>query len=198
MIRLIVGGLLGYGLAKISRPILPAASSSQIEVGAQGVDLRYWLAKEALRQSEITSGFESSALTATIGLATTILGWLVPAATAAGIAAITARKPEWRFAADVVLVGFGLTVSICIFVILPIHVKSAAFDAPQLLNSGLTTELEHLESMALGQFEASQKRRTKLVLLRRAVALAWFLFFATPGFAVVALTEYPLIFLTSV
>jgi hypothetical protein len=148
-----------------------------------------------LRQSEITSGFESSALTATIGLATTILGWLVPAATAAGIAAITARKPEWRFAADVVLVGFGLTVSICIFVILPIHVKSAAFDAPQLLNSGLTTELEHLESMAL---EASQKRRTKLVLLRRAVALAWFLFFATPGFAVVALTEYPLIFLTSV
>ncbi len=191
MLRVLLGALLGYCFAKID-PALPSdGPSPEIEVGAQGDELRYWLAKEAVRQGERSLTFEASVLAATLAQATTMLSWLVTAVTAAVVVAINPSHPEWKIAAIAISAGLVIAAGRCIWVVFPRRsIQSEGFDAPQIMQSGLKSELEQLESLAEGIFTAVVHSRARIISFQRRLAVAWIIFAMTPLLALLLMEGY--------
>jgi hypothetical protein len=192
-------------VAETPLPAGTAADAGQepIEIGATGPDLRYWLAKEALRQSERSLSIEVAALAALVSQATTMLGWIVTALTASASAILyfgaANTHPEWRVAAIVISIGLLVPAAACIFVIFPRRgIQTDGFDAPQILGSapGTTTrntvqsELEQIESLALGLFAAITANRKRILKYGRALGFAWTVFVTAPVTAVIVMEVY--------
>src|SRR5262245_54989647 len=81
-----VGGEMHDDLASDSAP---DPTPLAIEVGASDDTLRYWLAKEALRQGEVQMAAQSAALQSLASRATSILGWSVTITGALAAAAVS-------------------------------------------------------------------------------------------------------------
>jgi hypothetical protein len=182
---MILFGIVGYLLGRRSYPNAVGETVSdpdEIEVGALGSELRFWRAKEALRQGERSLDLEATLLSGTLSQATTMLGWIVTGTTAAAALAISpSAHPEWKLPATLVAFGLIAPAIICIYVVFPRRgVQIEGFDAPQILLSGHASELEQLEGMAKGLFDAVRATRKRLLISRRLLAIAWILFTAIP------------------
>jgi hypothetical protein len=166
------------------------AASGEIEVGATGPDLRYWLAKEAVRQGEMSLKFQAATFTQTTAQATTMLGWVITAASAAIGISIGSAQVRWHFAALTVATGFMLTAGLCIKVVYPQDFPGEGLDPDQLLTIRLPTELEVLEAIGKGYSTTIGRNKLKLVAARRLLAMAWLAFAMTPVAGGLVLAAY--------
>jgi hypothetical protein len=184
VIKLLVATLLGYAAARslAQKPNDPPASfpPGTEEAGATGPELRYWLAKEAVRQGEVLLKFQATTIAAIQKQATTLLGWVVTATTAAVTVAISTDKPEWRSATILIAAGLTITAVVCIVILLPREIRSEAFEPNQLLGSVLKSELENLESLAEGHSTGISINKAKLIFSKRMLITAWILFVLSP------------------
>jgi hypothetical protein len=167
-----------------------------IEVGSASTDgtLRYWLAKEAVRQGELSLGSQISALARLMASATSILGWSVTislALTAAIASAVAPPSPNaqsvllpllrhalWPAVAAEVLT---LTAAVCCVVVLwPHRWHSPGHEPALLLASQYDTELEVLEAMASGYAAAADRNSDRLTRLEKWLHVAWGCFVGAP------------------
>jgi hypothetical protein len=114
---------------------LPTASASEdneIEVGALGDSLRYWLAKEALRQGELGLTSQMSALDAMMSRASAIFGWSVTVSIAlVGIASLPGGSQLPAFAA---LVFTFLAAVCCVCALWPRNWVLNGYDPVPVIN----------------------------------------------------------------
>lgn len=162
---------------------------AEIEVGAVGAELRYWLAKEAVRQQERSFSLEASEMAAVKSQATTLLGWIV-AAVVLTFDSPTSH-PEWRIASLCICAGLTLVGALCIFIIFPRKGRQfSGFAAPQLIDSAFGSELEQLESLARGLFIATEKNRGQILRFQSILGWAWICFLATPIISVLLMEAF--------
>lgn len=76
-----------------AKPLPEAENRGNIEVGASGADLRYWKAKDAVRQGEARLAAQSTIRTAMEARATAITGWAAASLLAAAAAGLS--TPDW-------------------------------------------------------------------------------------------------------
>ena len=122
----------------------------EIEVGADGGDLRYWRAKEALRQGEIRLGAQVTVRAALEARATALTGWASAAFLAVVGAAFATQDLADRLgaiAAGILLMAAAL---LGVHAARPRDWSMVGYDPVTLRDSTLETELEELEAMALG------------------------------------------------
>lgn len=149
-------------------PIIDPAGD--IELGATAGDLRYWLAKEALRQVESQKKSQTDVYASFSNRATSILGWAVTGLSALGAAIVTGNFVFVSLAAAFpLLVAGGLS----IYVLWPKKWFDAAWPADWLLQTSLTSELEVLEAMASGGQATMTADSRKLDGSAKAVAVAY-------------------------
>jgi hypothetical protein len=159
----------------VSQPI-----AGEEEVGAVGAELRYWRANEAVRQGEMLLRLQATTRSSIISQATTMLGWVVTAATASVGIAIGSTREEWRDASIAIAIGLGITAFICVYIVFPRNMSNETFEPYQILDSKLPSELEILESMAEGHSQGIDNNKKRLISLRFALILAWLLFALSP------------------
>lgn len=160
----------------------PTAEDLTIDVGAADGTLRYWLAKEAVRQGEIGIGAQMAVIQSLATRATTLMGWSVTVASALAAAAISGPWTVPASAAAAFMVLSGL----CAFIGLwPRDWKLAGHDSKWILSGALPTELEILESMALGSAEGIKQNAGALRRFAFWLRGAWVFFLLAPvaGFA---------------
>lgn len=147
--------------------------ASEIEVGASAIDgsLRYWRAKEAVRQGETRLAAQAAIRTALEARATAITGWAAAGLLALGAAGATSAEWQARLASGVAgLVVFGAA-SICIHAARPRDWAIAGYDPPVITNDELGTELEVLESIAFGISPGIQTNNLRIE--RMGMSLRW-------------------------
>ena len=184
MLRLLLG-LLGAVVAlQVMRKQeeAPTAENSTIEVGAADGTLRHWLAKEAVRQGEIAIGAQMAVIQSLATRATTLMGWSVTVASALAAAAISG---PWTVPASAAA-AFMILSGLCAFIGLwPRDWKLAGHDSEWLLSGVLPSELETLESMALGSAAGIKQNARALRRFAFWLRAAWVFFLLAPvaGFA---------------
>jgi hypothetical protein len=152
----------------------------ETEVGATGGDLRYWLAKEALRQSETRIAGQATSLQAMETRATSLLTWSVTLCMALVAAAVDER---FRWAAVAGAAFAMATAAIAIAALWP-RVWFAGGHRPSSLDKlGHDTELGYLEQMALGNETAGDRNEGRLRGFARLLRLAWISFAFAPASA---------------
>lgn len=135
----------------------------EIEVGQVASEgLRYWRAKEALRQAEARLTAQATALATFEARATSVVGWAVAGSTALVAAVVvTTLAPNIRFAAAVAVVLLFVAAIFAALVLRPTRWWSFGQPA-QLLASTYGTELEELEAMVGGLAGAIASNETRL------------------------------------
>lgn len=159
---------------------MTADSSSeaiQTEVGADGGDLRYWLAKEALRQSEARLAGQSATIQAMETRATALLTWSVTLGVALVAAAV---DPRFRWPAFGALLFALVTAVTSVMALWPRGWFSGGHRPSELDRLNLTTELEFLEHMAVGNEEAAERNESRLRTFARHIRLCWLSLAAAP------------------
>ncbi len=150
---------------------MPEAST--IEVGASASDgtLRYWKAKEAVRQGELRLGAQGTIRTAQEARATAITGWAT--ATLLALAAAIAAATDWaaRIGAATAASLLFIAAALCIHAARPQRWAVPGYDPTAILDEKLETELEILEATAYGISPVSQENNRRLE--RMATALRW-------------------------
>jgi hypothetical protein len=121
----------------------------EIAVGAIGSELRYWRAKEAVRQAELRLSSQTDARRGFEARVTAMLGWIV-AASSILTAGLLGSSHERAIAAMSALIPLLAGAGLCIAMIWPSWWSNAGYDPDKITESGLGTELEILESMAAG------------------------------------------------
>ena len=111
----------------------------EIEVGATGDDLRYWAAKEALRQVELRKRSQTDIFSSFNTRAMSVLGWSVTGVLALGAAIVTAHH-TWAAAAAILPLASAATLSIS--VLWPRRWYDGAWSADWLLSLPRESELE--------------------------------------------------------
>ena len=173
---------------------LPTPSASQdgeIEVGNLGDSLRYWLAKEALRQGELGLTSQMSALDAMMSRASAIFGWSVTVTIAlVGIASLPGGPQFPAFAA--LVCAFRAAV-FCVCALWPRNWALNGYDPVSVINQTYGTELEVLESMAKGLAEAKRLNGAASQRVGIFLRLGWLCFCLSPvaGLAPVAVKTWP-------
>ena len=148
--------------------------SSAIEVGASTAEgnLRYWRAKEAVRQGELRLSAQAAVRAALEARATAITGWA-----AAGLLALSATgaaASDWaaRIGVGVAFVILFSAAAACIHVARPRQDWSTTGYDPRLIaDDKLGSELEFLEYIAYGLSPGIQTNN--LHLIRTGAALRW-------------------------
>lgn len=157
------------------RPQPPPANT--IEVGAADDTLRYWLAKEALRQGELQIAAQISALQSLATRATSILGWAV---TVAGALIAAAISGPWKLPA-IVAAGCMFVSSVCCFVALwPRDWALPGHRPAWLLSAPHPTELEVLEGMARGYATGNEQNARRQQRFGKWLRAAWVFFLLAP------------------
>jgi hypothetical protein len=125
-----------------------AGTHQEIEVGATDGDLRYWLAKEAIRQAELVLASQADSRRSFEARVTAILGWIV--ATSALISAAALTAGSHRMAAASALAPLLIAAAVAIALIWPGWWGHAGHDPKIVVGLTFKTVLECLESMAGG------------------------------------------------
>jgi hypothetical protein len=132
--------------------------TAEIELGvtAEQGGLRYWRAKEAVRQGELGLAAQASTRQAFEARATALLGWVVAvgAALAAWLSANTTPPFQQKLPALVIFAVLFATAAACIPIIWPQFWGQPGYNPRFVLDSTLDTELEQLEQMAIGYADA--------------------------------------------
>lgn len=133
-------------------------------------DLRYWLAKEALRQSEVRLAGQATSLQAMETRATSLLTWSVTI----GIALVAAMvEPHYRWPALGALVCTVIVAGSCVTALWPRGWFSGGHRPSDLERLGHATELAFLEQMAMGNEAAADRNEVRLRLFAHLLRLCW-------------------------
>ncbi len=161
----------------------------ETEVGAIGGDLRYWLAKEGLRQTELRLSAQPNSLQAMETRATSILTWSV----SIGLALVAAWVSGTMKAPAVVALLFAVVASVAAaWGLWPRPWTVPGQDLRKMRAKKFGSELEHLESMALGNADAADDNEKRMQCFAVALKLAWVcLIFAPIAALVVAAAAHP-------
>jgi hypothetical protein len=168
---------------------IPAASD--IEVGATEGDLRYWRAKEAVRQGEARLTAQAAIRTALEARASALTGWAAVsllAATGAGFAA----KDIAGFAG-----ASGAALTLFVAAIVGIHAvrprdwAMVGYDPEVITSDRLGSELEVLESIAAGLSPGIQANNRRLDAMGRMLRWAGWMLIAAPIIGAVAYWTVP-------
>jgi uncharacterized membrane protein YgcG len=159
-----------------------------IEVGAADDSIRYWLAKEAIRQGDLAIVTQISAIQSLATRATAILGWSV---TVSGALIAAAVAGPWKLAAGVATAIMFLAAFCCFVALWPRDWKLSGHSSRWLLSAPHATELEVLESMALGYAEGSDLNSRSPQRFARWLRAAWIFFLMAPLAGFVAWVSSP-------
>jgi len=153
---------------------------TETEVGAAGGDLRYWLAKESLRQSEARLAGQATSIQAMETRATSLLTWSVTI----GIALVAAMvDPHYRWPALGALGCALAAAASCVIALWPRPWFSGGHRPSELERLGHATELAFLEQMAMGNEAAAERNEARLRLFARLLRFCWIGLAAAPAVA---------------
>jgi hypothetical protein len=153
--------------------------SNELNLGAIGGGLRYWRAKEAVRQAELTLSSQADSRRGFEARTTALLGWIV-AGTSLLIAASASVPPARALAALAAMVPLFAAGGVAVAVLWPGMWGHAGYSPLVIMDGGLSSELEEIESIAGGYENAIALNER---WLRRAMVLTrwvYCLFAATP------------------
>lgn len=161
------------------------AQAEWIEVGASREELRYWRAKEAVRQAELLLSSQAESRRGFEARATALLGWIVAGSSLLVAASTTA--PLARAATALVtllpLVGAG---GASVSLLWPGRWGNPGYDPGLFLDSPLTSELEELEAAASGYIEAIELNKRWLARAMKLTRWTYVLFAAAPVLGCIA------------
>jgi len=158
----------------------PPVEPEEIEVGAADNDLRLWRAKEAVRQGEGRLNAQAQARVALEGRGTATTGWAsasLLALVAAGFAS-PAALPRIAIAATGLL--FLTAAGLCIAAIRPRDWAMVGYDPTVILDDDNKSELEALESVALGLSDGIQGNNRRLKRTGQLLRYAGWTMIAAP------------------
>jgi hypothetical protein len=164
---------------------LTDSEEQEIEVGASRDALRYWLAKEALRQGELGLTAQISALDAMMSRASSMFGWSVTVTLA--LVGASSFHTNFQISAFAALASAFLAAVCCVCALWPRNWALNGYDPDFVVNQTLKTELEVLESLAAGLAEG--KRLNAVASRKVAIFLrvGWTLFCLAPAAGFLAL-----------
>lgn len=157
--------------------------SSWTEVGANSGDLRYWLAKEGVRQGELRLAGQTASITAMEARASSILAWAVTIGIALAAATL---DPRYRAAAGASLVPALAAAVCCVWALWPRRWDAAGYRHSELERFGYGTELEYLEAIAQGIEQSAERNSKRLRRFALALRAAWICLALTPAVAAAA------------
>lgn len=151
-----------------------------IEVGATEGDLRYWRAKEAVRQGEARLSAQAAIRTALEARATALTGWSAVSLLAATGAGFTAKDTAgFTGAACAGLALFGAAI-VGIHAVRPRDWAMVGYDPEVIISDQLGSELEVLESIATGLSPGIQANNRRLNAMARMLRWAGWALIAAP------------------
>jgi hypothetical protein len=118
-----------------------------IELGEVEGGLRYWLAKEAIRQAELHLAAQATSLTAMESRATSILSWSVAGVFVLGSASLTG---QYRAAALVAALFLFISAVLCVVGLWPRNWGIPGYPPGEIIDSDARSELEFLEFIVGG------------------------------------------------
>ncbi|MBV9735420.1 MAG: hypothetical protein JO209_05880 [Acidisphaera sp.] len=162
-----------------------------IEVGASDQDgsIRYWIAKETVRQGELLLASQIAEMNSLMARASSILGWSVTIVLALGAALAALHVPAssardaglaGRFFVPVMLTAISSFVAavVCVFVLWPGRWHAPGHEPRWVASIPFPSELETLEAMGGGYAQAAA--RNAVALRRLELSLRAF-FAAAPA-----------------
>lgn len=169
------------------------SQDDEIEVGALGDSLRYWLAKEALRQGELRLASQISAVDAMMSRATSVFGWSVTVTIA--LMGVSSLAGSSRVPALAALAYTFLAAVCCVCALWPRRWVLNGYDPNLLIDGTYGTELETIESMAKGLADGERLNATASQRVAVFLRIAWLCFCLSPiaGVATIAIKNWPLV-----
>jgi hypothetical protein len=161
-----------------------ASDSEGIEVGVEEGGLRYWRAKEAMRQAELQLTAQAATKQAFETRAAALLSWIV------AISSLMSAGGTFSTRIIPVMAMLGvLTVSalICISVVWPRFWSQPGYDPRLIMEDQHGTELEQLESLALGYANGIEGNEQRLDRDARRMRAAFCLLGLVPLTGAIAL-----------
>lgn len=146
------------------------------EVGASTGEgtLRYWRAREAVRQGELALAAQDRSFAGMQARASAILGWSAAGMVALGAWSTQGHNDAWLFPAAAALF---LSASCCVAGLWPRNWYSAGYTFSQLAE-GHDTELQSLEAIAMGYETDCTLNRRALRQFARYLRAAWLILLA--------------------
>lgn len=157
--------------------------SSETEVGASGPAVRYWLAKEGVRQGELRLAGQTASITAMETRASSILAWSVTIGIALAAATL---DPRYRVSAGSAVVPAIAAAICCVWALWPRRWDAPGHRYSELERFDYGTELEYLEAIAQGAEQAAEGNDRRLRSFSLALRAAWVFLSLTPVVAAVA------------
>ncbi len=167
-----------------------------IEVGVVEGDLRYWLAKEAVRQGEGRLNAQAAVRTALEARATALTGWAAVSLLAATGAVFTVQSTAGRVGAATASIVLFVAAAVGIHAVRPRAWSMVGYDPLVIAFDQLGSELEVLESVGEGLSSGIQANNLRLNSMGRMLRWAgWLLILAptagaTTYWAVLTLTAW--------
>lgn len=159
---------------------LNSSNGIEIEVGAVEGELRYWRAKEAIRQGEARLNAQAAVRAALEARATALTGWAAVAllaVTGAGFTATDSLSRTGALTAGIVLFAAAI---VGIHAARPRDWAMLGYDPSVITSDRLGSELELLESIALGLSPGIQANNWRLNSMGRMLRRTGGLLIAAP------------------
>lgn len=164
------------------RNILCDSVLEQIEVGADGDDLRYWQAKEAMRHAELRLASQAVTLQSFEARGTSILGWVVAIITTVSGSALVSLNSGRVGLALVLCSAFvpaALAVWAAVRIVWPKEWTVPGYE-PAILRSKCENELQQIEALATGYEVGIAENAQFLSQAGKRVRRAWISLALTP------------------
>jgi hypothetical protein len=165
----------------------------EIEVGAAGSDLRYWKAKEAVRQGEARLAAQAAVRAALEARATALTGWAAVSLLAATGAGFAAKDAAGLMGAAVTGLFLFWAAALGIHAARPLNWAMVGYDPTLITSDPLGSELEVLESIAVGLSAGFQGNNLRLNQTGKLLRWAGWLLTAAPLFGGAAYVTAPVI-----
>jgi hypothetical protein len=174
-----------------SEPPPGASSPPGIEVGATEGDLRYWRAKEAVRQGEARLTAQAAVRTALEARATALTGWAAVSLLAAAGGTFAAKDAAQSAGAACAGLLLFVAATIGIHAARPRDWAMIGYDPEVITADQLGSELEVLESIAAGLSPGIQANNRRLNSMGRMLRRAGGMLIAAPALGAVAYWTAP-------
>jgi len=161
-------------------PLSEASDAEDIEVGVWGGDLRYWQAKEGVRQGEARLAAQANVRSAMEGRATALTGWAAGSLLAAAAAGFGSPGLPARAGAAALAIPLFCAAVSCIHTARPRDWAMVGYDPTIIAGDTLDMELEILESIAVGLSKGIQDNNALLNEMGSRLRLAGWLLIAAP------------------
>ncbi len=160
----------------------PGGNGAEIEVGASAAagDLRYWKAREAVRQGEARLAAQAAIRTALEARATAITGWAATSLAVATAAVFAAPMRAARYGLGVTAALLFVAAGLCIYAARPGDWSVAGYDPQVITRDTLGTELEVLESVGSGISAGLRANAVRLDAMARLLRRSGWLLLAAP------------------